>query len=167
MTYRVTDADDNTAASDADTLSFAITVREGDTAPRFAERVADQTYTVGEAITPLLLPQALGGNGPLSYELHPEVPGLTFDPAARTLRGTPGTAGTYAMTYRVSDADGNTADSDADTLMFTVAVRPPPARSCAYRGSGDDVCPVNPGGHALDEADPFAAAGGGAAGTCT
>ena len=151
MTYRVTDADDNTAASDADTLSFTITVREADTAPRFAERVAHQTYTVGEAITPLLLPQALGGNGPLSYELHPEVPGLTFDPAARTLRGTPGTAGTYAMTYRVSDADSNTADSDADTLMFSVAVRPPPARSCAYRGSGDDVCPVNPGGHALDE----------------
>ena len=152
MTYRVSDADSNTSASDGDQLSFIITVREGDTAPRFAERVADQPYTVGEAISPLLLPEALGGNGPLRYELRPTVPGLTFDPAARTLRGTPGTAGTYAMTYRVSDADGNTADSDADTLTFTIAVRPPGALSCTYRGSGDHVCPVNPGGQALDEA---------------
>ncbi len=94
---------------------------------------------------------ALGGNGPLTYELRPAIPGLTFDPAARTLRGTPSTADTHQMTYRVSDADENTADSDADTLTFTVAVSPPPALSCTYRGSGDHVCPLNPGGHALDE----------------
>ena len=151
MTYRVSDADDNAAASDTDTLSFTITVREGDTAPRFADSVADQTYTVGEAISPLVLPDALGGNGPLSYELRPAVPGLTFDPAARTLRGTPRTADTYQMTYTVSDADDNTAASDTDTLIFTVAVWPPTALSCTYRGSGDDVCPLNPEGQALDE----------------
>ena len=151
MTYRVWDADDNTAASDADTRSFTVTVREGDTAPRFAERVADQTYTVGEAISPLVLPNALGGNGPLTYELRPEIPGLTFDPAARTLSGTPSTAETYAMTYQVSDADDNTAASDADTLIFTVAVWPPAALSCTYRGSGDHVCPINSDGQALDE----------------
>ena len=152
MTYQVSDADDNTSASDADTLGFTITVGRRDTAPSFAGRVADQTYTVGEAITPLVLPGAIGGNGPLRYELRPTVPGLTFDPAARTLSGTPGTADTYAMTYQVSDADDNTAASDADTLTFTVAVSPHPALSCAYHGSGDHVCPVNPGGQALDEA---------------
>ena len=152
MIYQVSDADSNTAASDADQLSFTVTVREADTAPRFAERVPDQSYTLGEAITPLVLPEALGGNGPLAYELRPAVPGLTFDPAARTLNGTPSTAGTYQMTYQVSDADSNTAASDADTLTFTVTVQPPGALSCTYRGSGDDVCPVNPGGQALDEA---------------
>ena len=55
------------------------------------------------------------------------------------------------MVYRVTDADSNTADSDADTLMFTMAVQPPAALSCTYRGSGDHVCPVNPDGQALDE----------------
>ena len=151
MAYRVSDADGNTADSDADTLTFTVEVLVGDTAPRFDGSVADQSYTVGEAITPLVLPVALGGNGPLSYELRPEIPGLTFDPAARTLSGTPVTAGTHQVTYRVSDADGNTADSDADTLTFTVAVSPSPDLSCTYRGSGDHVCPLNPGGHALDE----------------
>ena len=151
MTYRVSDADDNTSAGDTDTRSFIITVRERDTAPTFAESVADQPYTVGVAIRPLVLPKAMDGNGTLSYDLRPTVPGLTFDPAARTLSGTPSTAGTYPMTYQVSDADDNTADSDADTLMFTVAVRPPDALSCTYRGSGDDVCHINPDGEALDE----------------
>ena len=122
MTYQVSDADDNTSASDADTLGFTITVREADTAPSFATRVADQSYTVGEAITPLVLPEAIGGNGPLSYALRPAVPGLTFHPAARTVRGTPGAAGTYQMTYQVSDADDNTAASDGDALTFTVTV---------------------------------------------
>ena len=151
MTYTVSDADDNTAAGDADTLTFTVTVRERDTTPTFAESVADQTYTVGEAISPLVLPHALDGNGPLGYELRPAVPGLTFAPAARTLSGTPTTAGTYEMTYTVSDADDNTAAGDTDTLTFTVTVLPPAALSCTYRGSGDDVCPLNPGGQALDE----------------
>ena len=122
-----------------------------DTAPAFERPVPDQTYTVGEAISPLVLPEAMGGNGPLSYELRPTVPGLTFDPAARTLSGTPRTAGTYQMTYTVSDADGNTAAGDTDTLIFTVTVWPPAALSCTYRGSGDDVCSLNPDGQALDE----------------
>ena len=153
MTYQVSDADDNTAAGDGDALTFTVTVVEGDTAPRFDGSVADRSYTVGEAISPLVLPVALGGNGALSYELRPAIPGLTFDPAARTLSGTPGAADTYQMTYRVSDADDNTAASDADTLIFTVSVSPPPGLSCTYRGSGDHVCHVNPGGRALDEAD--------------
>ena len=40
-----------------------------DTAPAFADTatVPNQTYTVGEAITGLNLPEAGGGNGPLSY----------------------------------------------------------------------------------------------------
>ena len=148
MTYRVTDADDNASAGDADMRSFTVTVREGDTAPRFDRSVADQSYTAGEAIRPLVLPEAFGGNGALIYALQPEVPGLSFDPGARTWSGTPTTADTYEMSYRVTDADRNTADSDADTLTFTVTVR---AMSCTYRGSGDQVCPINPDGQALDE----------------
>ena len=125
--YRVEDADANTAASDADALTFTITVQEPepDTAPSFTGTVADQSYTVGEAIAPLTLPAASGGEGPLSYSLRPPVPGLTFDPVTRVLSGTPTTAGTYDVEYRVEDADANTAASDADVLTFTITVQEP------------------------------------------
>ena len=49
--------------------------RPSDTAPAFAVTVADQTYTEGEAVSPLTLPVASGGNGTLSYSLAPTVPG--------------------------------------------------------------------------------------------
>ena len=73
--------------------------------PRFAESAGpgDLTYTVGAAIDALTLPEASGGNGVLRYGLSPRVPGLMFDAATRELSGTPGTAGTYAMTYTVVD----------------------------------------------------------------
>ena len=125
-TYRVEDGDANTAASDAATLTFTVTVQEApvpDTAPSFgSQTVPVQSFTVGEAISALVLPAASGGNGPLSYSLTPSIPGLSFDQNSRTLTGTPTTAGTHNMTYRVQDGDANTAASDAATLTFTVTV---------------------------------------------
>lgn len=85
-----------------------------DTEPSFGtEQVQDQAFTVGTAITALVLPAATGGNAPLTYSLTPEVPGLEFLPAARMLSGTPTAAaeGVHAMTYRVEDADGDVASS--------------------------------------------------------
>ena len=128
MTYSVVDGDENTAASDAAVLTFRVTIEEAeepqepDTQPSFSAIVDDQTYVVGQAIAPLTLPQATGGNGALTYALAPTVPGLTFDPAARTLTGTPTHTGTYGMTYSVVDGDENTAASDAAVLTFRVAI---------------------------------------------
>ena len=85
---------------------------------RNAVNPGDQAYTVGTAIDPLTLPEASGGNGTLSYSLTPSVPGLTFDASTRRFTGTPSTAGAYAMTYTVTDEDG-----DTDTLDFTITVR--------------------------------------------
>ena len=84
---------------------------------RAASNPGAQTYTVGTAIDALTLPAASGGNGTLAYSLAPNVPGLTFNATARQLTGTPSTAGTYAMTYTVTDEDG-----DTDTLGFTITV---------------------------------------------
>ena len=96
VTYTVTEAD--TAAPDSDTLSFTITVA-ADEAPSFAEGVDDQANTQGSAIEELPLPPASGGDGELTYTVDPDVPGLTFDAATRTLSGMPATAGdfTYDM----------------------------------------------------------------------
>ena len=95
-----------------------------DTAPTFAVTVTDQTYTEGEAVSPLTLPEASGGNGTLSYSLAPSVPGLTFTAATRTLSGTPISADSYEMTYQAVDGDNNTAASDAAMLSFTITVQP-------------------------------------------
>ena len=90
-----------------------------DTSPGFAADAGpgDKTYTVGTAIDTLTLPEASGGDGTLTYSLSPEVPGLSFDAAAREFTGTPTAAGTHAMTYTATDEDG-----DAGTVNFSIAV---------------------------------------------
>ena len=122
MTYGVTDDDDNTADIDADTISFTITVIVPDTAPSFSGGASDLDYTVGTPVSGPALPIATGGNGALTYYLTPAVPGLTFAQATRQLTGAPTAAGTYNMTYRVTDADANTANFDSDTIWFTITV---------------------------------------------
>ena len=84
---------------------------------RTATAPGEQSYTAGEAINALTLPEASSGNGELTYRLSPVVPGLSFNSATRQLTGTPSAAGGYAMTYTVTDEDG-----DTDTLAFTITV---------------------------------------------
>ncbi len=90
-----------------------------DTQPSFAagSGPGNQSFTVDTAISVLTLPEASGGNGPLTYSLSPAVPGLTFNATTRRLTGTPTTAGTHSMTYIVTDADG-----DSDSLTFTISI---------------------------------------------
>ncbi len=133
ITYRVVDAD-----GDAATLRFEVRVAPApvaDTKPSFGgQTVPDQTYTVDAPIAPLVLPAATGGNPPLSYSLTPTVPGLRFAAASRTLQGTPSSAGTHSMTYRVVDADG-----DAATLRFEVRVAPAPVADTKPSFGGQTV----------------------------
>ena len=108
-----------------------------DTEPSFGtEQVQDQAFTVGTAITALVLPAATGGNAPLTYSLTPDVPGLEFLPAARMLSGTPTAAaeGVHAMTYRVEDADGDVA-----RLTFNVRVDPAPVADIQPSFGGQTV----------------------------
>ena len=68
--------------------------------------VADQEYTVGTAITPLVLPEASGGPAPLTYSLSALPAGLSFNAATRTLSGTPTAATDGAViVYTVVDND--------------------------------------------------------------
>ena len=115
LTYRVTDVD-----GDAVTLRFAIAVNG---IPSFVREEEDQLYTAGEAVS-LELPEAVGGNVARTYRLDGELPaGLAFDPATRTISGTPPEFATYAfegytLTYRVADVDGE----EPAPLTFTIAV---------------------------------------------
>ena len=68
-------------------------------------RFADQMYTAGSAITPLVLPAASGGTGALTYSLLGLPAGLVFDGATRTISGTPSAAtdGAVEIFYTVTD----------------------------------------------------------------
>ena len=106
-----------------------------DTTPSFGTTTSDQTYITGIAIAPLVLPEASGGDGALSYELTGNLPaGLSFNADTRTLTGTPTAAGTYAMTYRVEDADGDDA-----MLMFRILVVPNTAPNFGTHAIADQL----------------------------
>ena len=79
----------------------------------------DQVYLVGVTITDLTLPPATGGQGPYTYSLTPEPPpGLIFNPATRTVSGTPTQAyGKTRHTYAASDANGESIE-----LPFSIEV---------------------------------------------
>jgi hypothetical protein len=114
VTYTVTDAN-----GDTDSLEFTITVQPPDQmAVSFAQDIENQSYRVDVVIEPLELPEAVTGDGVLSYTLGSEVPaGLTFDDATRMLSGTPTAVGAYPMTYMATDVDGDEA-----SLTFTITV---------------------------------------------
>ncbi len=138
-TYTVTDADGNTAASDA-TLVFTITVAAPDTAPAFSGMADDLEWVQDTAVGSVALPEATGGNGDLTYTLSPSPPaGVTFSASTRTLSGTPtATQVATEYTYTVTDADGNTAASDSATLVFTITVAAPDTAP-AFSGMADDL----------------------------
>ena len=111
LTYEVMDA--NGASKSVD---FTVIVSDG----LALTASGNQNYTLDTAITGLPLPEATGGTMPLTYTLTgvPSLPpGLTFTASTRTLSGTPNTAGTTTLTYRVTDTNGDSANA-----TFTVIV---------------------------------------------
>ena len=114
-------------------LLLPTAARAQDTAPDFGTAtVANQSYALGSAITDLVLPEATGGNGTLTYALSPLPPaGLSFNAGTRTLSGTP-SAGQAATTYTYTVTD---SDNDTDSLTFTIAVSFGCAGSTAVGGS--------------------------------
>ena len=107
---------------------FAVGYRT-DLAPQFgAVAVSSLVLVLDEAMKPVVLPQATGGDGELTYSLASGpagLAGLSFDVASRRLSGTPDTAGNYEFTYTAHDADANREDTDVAALTFAVTVEDP------------------------------------------
>ena len=93
---------------------------DGELAFGFAHEVEDQAYTAGTAITPLVLPEAIGGEGEITYRVSELPAGLSFDATTRTISGTPeaATDGAVEVTYTAQDS------AEAATLTFSITVNP-------------------------------------------
>ena len=111
--WTATDEDGDTA-----TVNFSIEV-EPDLMPAFTASVADQHYNKSAAILPLVLPNASGGDGALTYGLSPALPpGLAFDYGSGTIAGTPSAEFPRTQyTWIATDEDGDTA-----SLTFAIEV---------------------------------------------
>ena len=103
---------------------------EDENMPSFSEEDVAGSDSVIEGVvnstklTVSELPAATGGDAPLTYSISTELPpGLTFDPATRTIGGMPTTAGTYdGIVYTVVDKN---LDSAALTYSIEIAPEPP------------------------------------------
>jgi len=85
----------------------------------FSRDIEDQTYTLNQAITPLILPEATGGSPPITYSLKPSLPsGLTFHEKSRTISGQPDIA-TSQTNYVYTASDVNLLK---DSLSFSIEV---------------------------------------------
>ena len=157
VVYQISDTNGET-----DTATITVTVTNpADTPPSFGSMTQDDlTFPSARTISPnVVLPEASGGNGNLSYTVTPDlavaVPGLIFTPGARTLSGAPTTnAAAVTLTYTASDADMNMADSDTASLTFTVTVIDPLTGeiSLSVTGSNGDRDMSTPGLQ-VDEGD--------------
>ena len=118
ITAQYTDGDDVTLTVSTVDITLQDTGAGG--APSFAAdaAIADQTYAVGTTMADLVLPEASGGDAPLTYSVSALPVGLSFDAATRTLAGTPTEASALTVMYTVTDNDD---DTDALTFIITVA----------------------------------------------
>ena len=99
---------------------------EPDTAPSFLGELETLSFSVGARIWPVFLPEATGGDGPLTYSLDPMMlpPGLNYHPDFRVIFGTPLAEGDYEVTYLVEDSDDNHDPSDSAAFEFVISVGP-------------------------------------------
>ncbi|MBB6501399.1 putative Ig domain-containing protein [Pedobacter cryoconitis] len=88
---------------------------------------------VGTTYTPQTLPAVTGGTAPYTYSVTGLPAGLTFDPATRTISGTPTVGGTFNVTMKASDS-GSLSTSTDYTLNVTID---PPAVSTMTICSGN------------------------------
>ncbi len=91
--------------------------------------IADQKWTVGEPIEPVVLPEASGTSGVLSYALTPVLPaGVSLDGSTQTLSGTPTEVQAETeYTYTATDENGNSA-----SLTFNIEVVAAPVDDASF-----------------------------------
>jgi len=86
---------------------------------QFTSEIKDQTFIIGQPITPLTFPEVIGGVTPVMYTLSPSVPdGLSFNASIRQLSGTP-TVVTSPQLFTYAATDSRGLDGQ---LTFKIAI---------------------------------------------
>ncbi len=92
------------------------------------ETIDEQVYIEGITKGPVILPEATGVEGDLTYSLAPLPDGLIFDSGTRVLSGFPTVLGSTGVTYTATDVSGKTAE-----LTFNMIYRMPQTKSICSR----------------------------------
>ena len=122
--YIATDPDEGHDPDDDDKATLTIVIFVDD-APMFDNReVSAQRYILDSQIATLTLPGVTGGNGALTYTDTGLPRGIALvENNPPELTGTPTEIGTlFAVTIVVSDTDRTPAESESDTLTFSIEV---------------------------------------------
>ncbi len=110
--------------------------------PLFQATITNQTFTAGDAIMPITLPEARDGPDSLpsinTYTLTPLPAGLAFNATSRILSGTPTQAGTTDLTYTATNGDNDT-DSLSFSITVTSAANNPPTTSGLAVSTNEDI----------------------------
>lgn len=114
LTYTATDSDGDIASTSFDLVIGA--ANQIPVLPNLFETITSINGVVGSPLN-FQMPEATGGNAPLSYTLTGFPDTLSFDPTTRRLTGTPSEASSYVLVYTVVDNDG---DSDADSVFLSI-----------------------------------------------
>ena len=108
---------------DGDEVTIKLEDCDGMMGQMFAEgtMIDDIIITVGVPISGVVLPEAEGGEGDITYSVSELPAGLSFDAETRTVSGTPSevTDGAVIITYTATDSAGATSK-----LTFTIWVNP-------------------------------------------
>ena len=93
-----------------------------DIAPAFPPgRIPDQVWVLGDSITPLTLPEAVGGNGRISYRVQPPLPaGVRLN--GRRLSGTPTGTEHWGGTKRPYEWVATDRDGDPASMVFNLGL---------------------------------------------
>jgi gliding motility-associated-like protein len=111
----VTDANGNTI-----TANYTLKVTD----PLVLPAATLANGTTGTVYPTQTIPSATGGTTPYTYAATGLPPGLTFDPATRTITGTPTQAGTFTVPVTVTDADGKTASNNYTIVVVNPLLLP-------------------------------------------
>ena len=128
-TITATDSTSPTAQTATFTIDFSVSA-----AMTFASAsLADQTLTVGTAMTSLNPPTLSNSDGVVRYTVSPNIPnGLAVSNASGVISGTP-TAPQTLTTYTITATDSTSPTPQTDT--FTVNIKVNPATAMAFSGT--------------------------------
>ena len=128
--YTITASD---SSDPPQTATFTIDLSVSEAMTFASESLADQTLTVGTAMTSLNPPTLSNSDGVVRYTVSPNIPnGLAVSNANGVISGTP-TAPQTQTTYTITATDSTSPTPQTDT--FTVNIKVNPATAMAFSGT--------------------------------